>query len=70
LRINTNALYLASKRPDLPLYARIFIAIVLGSALSPNDLIPDLIHVLGYVDDIILIPLRIWLALKLVLEDI
>lgn len=70
LKINIKALYLAGKRPDLPLYTRVFIAIVIGYALSPIDLIPDFIPVLGYVDDIILIPLGIWLALKLVPEDI
>lgn len=63
-------LYLASKRKDVPWYARIIIVLVVGYALSPIDLIPDFIPVLGYLDDIIIVPLGISLAIKLVPKEI
>jgi uncharacterized membrane protein YkvA (DUF1232 family) len=60
------ALYLAYKRPDVPWYAKLFSILVVGYALSPIDLIPDFIPVLGYLDDLILIPLGITLAIKMI----
>jgi len=66
LKIETYALYLASKDPRTPWYAKIFTACVVGYAFSPIDLIPDPIPVLGYLDDLILIPLGILLALKMI----
>lgn len=62
--------YLAYKHPATPLYAKIVAILVVGYALSPIDLIPDFIPVLGYIDDIILIPLGIALAIKLIPKDI
>jgi uncharacterized membrane protein YkvA (DUF1232 family) len=50
----------------VPWYARLFAAIVAGYAFSPLDLVPDFIPVLGYVDDLILVPLGIVLALKMI----
>jgi len=70
LKSNIVLLYLAFKHPKTPLYAKIVIGIVVSYALSPIDLIPDFIPVLGYVDDIILIPAGIILALKLIPEDV
>ena len=64
------ALYLAYKRPDVPGYAKIVSILVVGYALSPIDLIPDFIPILGYFDDVILIPLGIALAVKLIPRDI
>jgi uncharacterized membrane protein YkvA (DUF1232 family) len=64
------ALYLACKKPNVPLYAKIISILVVGYALSPIDLIPDFIPVLGYIDDLILIPLGIYFAIKLVPNDI
>lgn len=64
------ALYLAYKRPDVPLYAKLVSILVVGYALSPIDLIPDFIPVLGYLDDLILVPLGIALAIKLIPRDI
>lgn len=70
LKKEIGALYLAYKRPDVPLYAKIIAIIVVGYALSPIDLIPDFIPILGYLDDVILIPLGIMLAIKLIPCDI
>lgn len=70
IKKDVGALYLAYKRPDVPFYAKIVAILVVGYALSPIDLIPDFIPVLGYLDDIILIPLGITLALKLIPKDI
>ena len=66
LKGETYALYLAYKDPRVPWYARLWVAIVVGYALSPIDLIPDFIPVLGYVDDLVLIPLGVLLAIKLI----
>jgi uncharacterized membrane protein YkvA (DUF1232 family) len=60
------ALYLAYRDPRVPLYARIFAACVVGYAFSPVDLIPDPIPVLGYLDDLVLVPLGVALALKMI----
>lgn len=64
------ALYLSLKRKDTPWYAKFFIGIVVAYALSPIDLIPDFIPVLGYLDDMILLPLGIYLAIRLVPQKI
>ncbi|MBE9011077.1 DUF1232 domain-containing protein [Pseudanabaenaceae cyanobacterium LEGE 13415] len=60
------ALYLAYRDPRVPWYARIFAACVVGYAFSPIDLIPDPIPILGYLDDLILVPIGITLALKMI----
>lgn len=59
-------LYLAYKDSRVPLFAKIFSACVVAYAFSPIDLIPDFIPILGYLDDIILVPLGIYFALKLI----
>ena len=59
------ALWLASRDPRTPWPAKV-LAVVVGYALSPIDLIPDFIPVLGYLDDVILLPIGIWLVLRLV----
>jgi uncharacterized membrane protein YkvA (DUF1232 family) len=66
LKLELYALYFAYKDPRVPLYARIFAACVVGYALSPIDLIPDFIPVLGYLDDLIIVPAGIWLSLKMI----
>jgi len=66
LKRETYALYLAYRDPRTPWYAKVFSALVVGYAFSPIDLIPDPIPVLGYLDDLILIPLGIALALKMI----
>ena len=60
------ALWLAARDPRTPWYARAFVFLVAAYALSPIDLIPDFIPVLGYLDDAILLPLAILLAIRLV----
>jgi uncharacterized membrane protein YkvA (DUF1232 family) len=66
LKTDIYALYLAYKDPRTPWYARVFTAIVVGYAFSPIDLIPDPIPVLGYLDDLLLIPLGVFLAVKMI----
>ena len=66
LKTEVYALYLAYKDPRTPWYARIFAAVVVGFAFSPIDLIPDPIPILGYLDDLVLIPLGVFLALKMI----
>ena len=66
LKLETYAIYLAYKDPRTPWYARIFAACVVGYAFSPIDLIPDPIPILGYLDDLVLVPLGVALALKMI----
>jgi uncharacterized membrane protein YkvA (DUF1232 family) len=66
LKRDVHAIYLASRDPRVPWYAKVLALVVAGYALSPIDLIPDFIPVLGYLDDIILVPLGIVLVLKLI----
>src|SRR6478672_7950858 len=70
LRSEVYALYLAYKDPRVPWYARVFAACVVGYAFSPIDLIPDPIPVLGYLDDLVLVPLGIALARKMIPPDV
>jgi len=70
LKIEVYALYLAYKDPRVPLYARLFAACVVAYAFSPIDLIPDPIPILGYLDDLVLIPLGVVLALKMIPKDV
>jgi uncharacterized membrane protein YkvA (DUF1232 family) len=60
------ALYLAARDPRVPWYAKAVAACVAAYALSPIDLIPDFIPILGYLDDVILVPLGIALAIRLI----
>lgn len=66
LKAETYALYLAARDPRTPWYAKLLVAGIVAYAFSPIDLIPDFIPVIGYLDDIILVPLGIILALKLI----
>jgi uncharacterized membrane protein YkvA (DUF1232 family) len=70
LRAETYALYLAYKDPRTPWYAKVFAGCVVAYALSPIDLIPDFIPVLGYVDDVVLLPVGIYVAIKIVPADV
>ena len=70
LKIETYTLYLAYRDPRVPWYAKVFAACVVGYAFSPIDLIPEFIPVLGYLDDLILVPLGIALALKMMPEAV
>lgn len=66
LQTEVYALYLAYKDPRTPWAAKMFSAVVVGYAFSPIDLIPDPIPVLGYLDDLVLIPLGVFLAMKMI----
>ena len=63
-------LYLSFRDRRTPWYARVFIVAVVAYALSPIDLIPDFIPVLGYVDDLIIVPAGVYLALKMIPAEI
>jgi uncharacterized membrane protein YkvA (DUF1232 family) len=60
------ALYLASRDPRVPWYAKLLAGVVAAYAISPIDLIPDFIPVLGYLDDLLLLPLGIYAVVKLI----
>jgi len=66
LKREVYALYLAYKDPRVPWYARVFAGCVVAYAFSPIDLIPDFIPVIGYLDDLILVPLGIALAVRMI----
>jgi len=66
LEADTYALYLAARDPRVPWYAKAVAALTAAYALSPIDLIPDFIPVIGYLDDLVLVPLGIALAIRLV----
>jgi len=70
LKVETYAIYLAYRDPRVPWYARVFAACVVGYAFSPIDLVPDPIPVLGYLDDLVLVPLGIALALKMIPPEV
>ena len=63
-------LWFALKHPNTPWYARVLAAVITAYALSPIDLVPDFIPVLGYLDDVILLPGLIWLALRLLPPEV
>lgn len=70
LKRNIFVLYLAYKDERVPWYAKLFTACVVAYAFSPIDLIPDFIPVLGYLDDVIIIPLGIMFALKMIPNEV
>jgi uncharacterized membrane protein YkvA (DUF1232 family) len=70
LRQETYAVCLAYRDPRVPWYGKALAAGVVAYALSPIDLIPDFIPILGYLDDLILIPLGVGLVLKLIPPDV
>jgi uncharacterized membrane protein YkvA (DUF1232 family) len=63
-------LHLAGRDPRTPWYAKAFVACVLAYALSPIDLIPDVIPILGYLDDLVLVPLGIYFAIRLIPPEV
>jgi uncharacterized membrane protein YkvA (DUF1232 family) len=70
LKRETYALWFAYRDPRLPWYARLWTAFVVLHTFSPIDLIPDFIPVLGYLDDLIITPLGIALALKMIPPEV
>jgi uncharacterized membrane protein YkvA (DUF1232 family) len=70
LKRDVHALYLAARDPRVPWYAKAVALAVAAYALSPIDLIPDFIPVIGYLDDLIIVPLGILLAVRLIPPEI
>lgn len=66
LKADTLALYFAARHPDTPWRPKLLVAVIVAYALSPIDLIPDFIPVLGLLDELILLPLGIMLAIRLI----
>lgn len=70
LKRETFALYLAARHPRTPWPAKLLVAAIVAYALSPVDLIPDFVPVLGYLDDLVLIPLGLALAIRMVPPEV
>ncbi|WP_308635522.1 YkvA family protein [Paenibacillus silvisoli] len=70
LKANLMMMYLAYRDPRVPWFAKVFAICVVAYAFSPVDLIPDFIPVLGYLDDLILVPLGVYIALRLFPKDV
>lgn len=70
LKSMVHTLYLTRKDPRIPWSAKILGALVIGYAFSPVDLIPDPIPILGYVDDLLILPLGIALVIKMIPQEV
>jgi len=70
LKRDVMTLWFALKHPQTPWYARVLAVVVTAYALSPVDLIPDFIPILGYLDDLILVPVGVWLLLKILPDQV
>jgi uncharacterized membrane protein YkvA (DUF1232 family) len=70
VRRDVRAVYLASRDPRTPWHVKAAAMAVAAYALSPIDLIPDFIPVLGQLDDVIIVPLGIWLVLRMIPPDV
>ena len=70
LNRDVHAIYLASRDPRVPWLAKVLAIAVAAYTLSPIDLIPDFIPVFGYLDDLIIVPLGIWLVVRLIPEEV
>lgn len=69
LKTDIPALFLALKDKETPILAKIFAGIAVAYALSPIDLIPDFIPILGYLDDVIILPMLLVITLKFIPKD-
>jgi uncharacterized membrane protein YkvA (DUF1232 family) len=70
IKINAHAVWLAARDRRTPWYARAWGLLIAAYALSPIDLIPDFIPILGLVDDALIVPAGIWLFLKMLPEGL
>lgn len=70
LKQEAYVIYLAAKDPRTPWYAKALVFFVVAHTFSPIDLIPDFIPVLGYLDDLIITPGGLWLAVRLIPPDV
>lgn len=64
------ALYLAYRDPRVPWYARLFTACLVAYAFSPIDIVPDFVPILGYLDDLVILPLGVSLAMKMIPQPV
>ncbi|MBA3473667.1 MAG: DUF1232 domain-containing protein, partial [Rubrobacter sp.] len=70
LKEETYALYLAYRNPRAPWYARVFVALLVGYVFSPIDPIPDFIPVVGLLDEMVVVPLGVILARKMIPDEV
>jgi uncharacterized membrane protein YkvA (DUF1232 family) len=70
LKRHTLTLYYAARDPRAPWHAKLIAGLVVAYAVSPIDLIPDFIPVIGYLDDLLIVPAGIWLALRLMPPEV
>jgi len=70
IKRDTYMLYLACRDPRTPWYVKVFAGAIVAYAISPIDLIPDFLPVVGYLDDLILVPLGIALAVRMIPEPV
>ena len=70
LKAETFALYLAARHPGTPWYAKLVVVGIVAYAVSPIDVIPDFVPILGYLDDLVLLPMGIALAIKMIPPDV
>ena len=70
LKTDIPAVFLALKAKETPWYAKVFAALTVAYALSPIDIVPDFIPVLGYLDDLIILPALVALTVKLIPKDV
>ena len=70
LKTEAYAIYLAARDPRTPWYAKALVFFVVAHTFSPIDLIPDFIPILGYLDDLIITPGGIWLAVRLISPEV
>jgi len=70
LKIELLAVWFAYRHPKTPWYAKILVALIGGYAFSPIDLIPDFIPIIGYLDDVLLLPLGIYIAIRLIPKEV
>lgn len=70
LKINVSAVFIAMRKKETPVLAKILAGITVGYALSPIDLIPDFIPVLGYLDDLLILPILMAMTIKLIPKDV
>jgi len=70
LKKESMVLYYSSRDPSLALWKKAFIALVIGYLFSPIDLIPDFIPIIGYLDDLLIVPAGIYIALKIIPQEI
>ena len=70
LTAQTYALYLAYRHPRTPWYAKVFVALVVGYVFSPIDPIPDFIPVIGLLDEMVVVPIGVLVAAKLIPPDV